>query len=71
MSEVTSEPRCFIRHIRAARLCSGGTRQWWSAHNLDWNDFLANGIDGGALLNTGDPLAMRVVEAARAEQNGQ
>lgn len=71
MAEVTSEPRIFMRHIRQAKLCSGGTRTWWRDNGLNWSDFLVNGIEGEALLATGDPLAMRVVEAARAERDGR
>lgn len=71
MVEVTSEPRVFMRHIRQAKLCAGGTRTWWKNNGLDWNDFLKNGIPGEALLATGDPLAQRPVEAARAERDGQ
>lgn len=71
MPEVTSEPRVFMRHIRRAKLCAGGTRTWWKDNGLDWNDFLKNGIPGEKLLETGDPFAQRVVEIARAEQDGQ
>lgn len=67
MSEVTSEPRVFMRHIRMAKLCAPGTRGWWRKHGLDWRDFVKNGIEGEKLIATGDPLAMRVVEAARSE----
>jgi hypothetical protein len=69
--EVTSEPRVFMRHIRQAKLCSGGTRTWWKDNGLDWNDFLKNGIPGEVLLATGDPLAERPVQAARVERDGR
>lgn len=71
MTEVTSEPRVYTTHIRAAKLCMGGTRQWWKANGLDWNDFIKNGIPGETLIATGDPLALRPVEAARAERDGR
>ncbi len=71
MAEVTSEPRVFMRHIRMARLCSGGTRDWWKHNGLNWSDFLAGGVAGETLLQTGDPFAVRVVEIARAERDGQ
>lgn len=71
MTEVTSEPRIYTRHIRQAKLCMGGTRTWWKDNGLDWNDFVKNGIPGEKLLATGDPLARRPVEAARAERDGR
>lgn len=71
MTEVTSEPHVFMRHIRQAKLCAGGTRTWWKDNGLDWTDFLKNGIPGEKLLATGDPLARRPVEAARAERDGR
>jgi len=60
-----------MRHIRQARLCSGGTRTWWKEHGFDWTDFLKNGIAGERLIETGDPLALRPVVAARAERDGR
>jgi hypothetical protein len=60
-----------MRHIRAAKLCSPGVRVWWKQQGFDWNDFLTNGIEAERLIETGDPVAMRPVEAARAEQHGR
>lgn len=71
MTEVSSEPRIYIRHIRGAKRCAGGTRNWWLKHNLDWKDFVKNGIDAETLLATGDPMALQVVEIARAERHGR
>lgn len=68
-AEVTS-PRCYMRHLRTAKICSGGARDWWKHHGFDWSDFLRNGIPAETLLETGDPFALRVVEIAREEQNG-
>lgn len=69
-SEVTSEPICYMRHIRAAKLCSGGARGWFARNDLDWTDFLTNGVPGEKLLATGDPMALRTVEQARIERGG-
>lgn len=54
-----------MEHIRKADLCSEGARRFWKKHNLDWSDFLANGIDAEILLATGDAQAALVVEVAR------
>lgn len=51
-------------HLRQAGICMGGARRFWARHELDWNDFLDNGIDGSRLLATGDAQARRVVELA-------
>lgn len=67
MTEVTSEPRVYMRHIRAAKICAPGVLTWWTANGLDWRGFVKNGIAGEDLLATGDPVAERVVEIARNE----
>jgi hypothetical protein len=61
------EVQVFMRHIRAAKLCSGGARIFASRHGLNWNDFLTNGISSATLEEIGDPMTLRAVEAARAE----
>lgn len=70
--EVTSEPRVYMRHVRQAKLCSRGSRVWCEAHGVDWNDFLLNGVPSATLEAIGDPIIMRVVNAAKseAESNG-
>lgn len=67
MTEVTSELRVYMRHLRAEKLCSGGAREWWKRHDLNWSHFLANGIEASVLEATGDAFALRVVERARTE----
>lgn len=57
----------FMRHIRAARLCAGGTREWFIGHGFDWADFITNGMPVERMEATGDPLAMRVTAEARKE----
>lgn len=60
--------RIFIHHIRGSRICLSGARHWWKEHNLDWTDFLNNGIEEEVLLKTGDAHARRVVEYAHGQQ---
>lgn len=64
---MTSEPRIYMRHIRAACLCSRGARAWFTRHRLSWADFLMDGCAAERLIATGDPLAMRAVNEARKE----
>lgn len=53
-----------MRDVRAAKMCSRGARKFFERHNLDWSDFIKNGIDAEKLLSTGDAMAVRVVEVA-------
>lgn len=57
-----------MRDIRAARMCSRGTRSFFVRHGLDFNDFLTNGIHAEKLEATGDAMAVRVCEVARGRQ---
>ena len=56
-----------ISHVRKARLCNRGAREWFARYGLDWQEFLDHGIDAEKLTATGDPYALRVVEVARDE----
>lgn len=58
-----------MRHVRAAGLCAKGSRAWCQRNGVDWGAFLADGIEAQALLDTRDPIVLRVVEAARKEAN--
>lgn len=73
MTDVTSEPelRCHIRHMRMTGLCHGGSRAWCEANGIDWKDFVKNGIPAQTLRDTGDPIVLKLVEAAEAERNGK
>lgn len=44
-----------------------GARQWFAMRELDYNDFLANGIDGDFLRKLDDPISNRVLAAAERE----
>lgn len=67
--EVTSV-RIHLRHLAMAKpraICHDGAKRWWKRHDLDWSDFVLNGIAGQVLLDTGCGLAKRVVVAAETE----
>lgn len=57
-----------MRDIRAAKMCSRGARQFFERHGLDWSTFLKEGIDAELLAQTGDAMALRVVEVANARR---
>lgn len=55
-------------HIREAKMCSRGTRDFFKKHGLDWDEFLKNGIPAEELESTGDAMAIRVSEVARGRK---
>ena len=55
-----------IDDVRAVGLCVNGTRVWFARHDLDFRAFLRDGCTADTLLDTGDAMALRVVEHARA-----
>lgn len=57
-----------MEHIRQARMCSRGARDFLIRHNLDWSTFLQEGIDEELLIATGDAMALQVVEVANGRQ---
>lgn len=57
-----------MRDIRAACMCSRGTRAFFERHGIDWAEFLRNGVPAEKLESTGDAMAMHVVEVARGRQ---
>jgi hypothetical protein len=72
METASGELRVHHRHIRAANICMRGSRAFFAKHNLDWNDFLANGIPVKTLEEIGDPIALRAAqEAIEEETNGR
>lgn len=57
-----------MKDIRACRMCSGGTRAFFTKHGMDWNLFLKEGLPEEQFIATGDAMAMQVVEVARGRQ---
>lgn len=54
--------------------CAWGIRAWWRLHDLDFKDFMANGVTSEVLLATGDALALEAVRRkldSLETQNGQ
>lgn len=53
--------------------CVPGMRKWFAHHDLDFREFVLNGLDATVLEATGDAMALAVVAVAKAaeeEQNG-
>lgn len=65
--------RITLEHLAGVRgfsprpgFCRSGARRWAAQHALDWDAFRRDGIDADALLATGDPLAIALVQHAQA-----
>jgi hypothetical protein len=60
-----------IQDLRDARYCLAGVRPWFRRHGLNWQDFLAHGIEADRLRATGDALVEPVIRIAeiRAAMN--
>lgn len=56
-----------VAHIRKANLCMGGARLWFKSHNLNWNDFLSDGLPISQLEAMNDTFADQVCKLARKE----
>jgi hypothetical protein len=64
--EVTSGVLVHMRHIRAARLCGRGTREWFAFHGIDMLR-LKEGVPVEEIEATGDKMALEVAAIARAD----
>jgi hypothetical protein len=56
--------RVTIEDLRATRYCLAGVRPWFRRHGLDWQTFLAQGIEVAKLRATNDALIDPVIDAA-------
>jgi len=63
------------KHLRQAKMCSRGARQFFIRHGLNYTDFVKNGIEEKHLLNTEDQMAKDLVDIANGrkqqESNGR
>lgn len=71
--EAESKPlRIYLRHLGQVNMCHDGGRTFAARQGWDWQTFLDEGWDANDFLATGDPDAVRIVEAARREaRNGR
>jgi hypothetical protein len=54
-----------IDDVRLAGHCVAGARDWFARHDLDFRDFIRNGIAEQKFLAAGDALAAEIVKAKR------
>lgn len=62
---MTTQVIVTMQHVRQAKLCSHGTRQFFRRHGLDYQKFLSEGLPAETIEATGDAMALQVVEVAR------
>ena len=60
--------RVTIQDLRDARYCLAGVRPWFRRHGLDWQDFLARGVEADRLRATGDALVEPVILVAEMRE---
>ena len=60
--------RVTIQDLRDARYCLAGVRPWFRRQDLDWQDFLAHGIEAERLRATGDALIEPVIRIAEMRE---
>lgn len=56
---------------RRAGHCPSGIRAWFVERDLNFRDFIKNGIDVDTLLSTGDALANQVVARTFGDVGGE
>lgn len=57
-----------MRHVRAAGMCSEGAREFCKRYDIDWSDFIKNGIDAERLKGIDNALLQQVLKVA---ENGR
>jgi len=57
-------------HLRKARMCASGARQWCERYGLDWRALFQEGLPVEDVEATGDALGLQVAAVAREEANG-
>lgn len=57
--------------VGSSALCRKGARNFFARHNLDWGDFVRNGIPMSKLEATRDPLAKPAMERAKARHGAK
>ena len=56
-----------MHHVRAAGYCNRGAREFFRRHGFNWQQFVDEGIPEELLIQTGDHIALRVVEVAHRD----
>ena len=57
-----------VDDVRKAGYCVRGIREWARTYNLDFNDFIHNGIDVAVLEPLNDAMADRIIKLKRERE---
>ncbi|WNY75980.1 hypothetical protein [Pasteurella multocida] len=57
-----------MQDMRRVDFCASGVQAFFERHHLDFEDFLANGIEASILLETGSVFARRCINEAKKAQ---
>jgi len=60
-----------LEHCRRLGYCARGMRAFFARHGLDWPRFRAEGLPAEQIEATGDAMAARAAELARADREGR
>jgi arsenate reductase-like glutaredoxin family protein len=60
--------KIYINDVRKSGHCVRGAKKWFQEHDMDFRDFLRNGVDSETFVTKGDGLAKKVVEDKIARQ---
>lgn len=52
------------------RYCANGARRWCARMGLDWAAFVRDGIDADIMAQTGDGMALKLIEHVRESELG-
>lgn len=56
-----------MRHVRKLNYCSRAARDWFKTHNLNYTEFLQQGIEVTIIESKGDAIGLQVAQVAREE----
>lgn len=58
--------RVYAKDVKSAGYCLNiGARRWFARHNLDFREFMRDGMDAEAASHINDAFMTKVLEAAR------
>lgn len=60
----------FINDFRQSGYCVEGIRQWFEERDLDFRDFVRNGMAADIFLAEGDALVNKTIERVLIERGG-
>lgn len=57
-----------VGDLRYAKMCLSGSRVFFKKHGLDWSEFLKTGLPEKVFIETGDSMAIKMVEITRGRK---